>query len=139
VFLTAVTCALERLAGALDPAQDRFATGAPSIGLRLQVSVRQVRLNVPAKIADTGEAAVADHVRGQLAEEPFHQVHPGRPRGDEVQVELRVAFEPVANLVVLVGGVVVDDQVRRQVLRRLAFGLLEEAQPFDVGVGRLQA
>jgi len=45
-----------------------------------------------------------------------------------------VPFQPRHHFLVLVGAVVVDDQVQLLVLRRLAVDLLGEAQPFLVGV-----
>ena len=56
-----------------------------------------------------------------------------------MNMETRMPRQPTAHALLLVGAVVVHDQVQRQDLGRLPVDLLEKAQPFDVGMMRLQA
>lgn len=86
--------------------------------------------------ADAGEAAFADDIVGELPEEPLNQVEPGGAGRGEVDVNPGVLFQPGAHDGMLVGGVIVDDQVQRQSARCLAMDLLEEDEPFGVGVAR---
>lgn len=80
------------------------------------------------------ETALPDYVVGELAEEAFDHVHPGGAGRGEVQANAGVLCYPVADGRVLVGGVVVDDEVQRQLFRSLAVDLFEERQPFLVRV-----
>ena len=58
------------------------------------------------------EHTAADGVSGDQAEEAFDQVDPGGRGGREMEVEAGMAFEPGLDLGVLVGGVIVDNQVQ---------------------------
>ena len=51
-----------------------------------------------------------------------------------MHVEARVLLQPPLHDGMLVGGVVVGDQVQRLVLGRLAVDLAQELQPLDMGV-----
>src|SRR3989337_987614 len=92
----------------------------------------------------TSEAASADCVLGQIAEEPLDQVHPGTAGGREVQdapvPAMRLELLPVSdlqpglNLGVFVRPIVVQDQVQRQVGWRLLMQLVQESQPLLVPV-----
>ena len=57
------------------------------------------------------EGAAADGALGDEGEEPFDLVQPGSIGGREVNVPTRTACEPSSDLGMLVGGVVVDDEM----------------------------
>ena len=57
------------------------------------------------------ERAAADGALGDEREPAFDLVEPGGVGGREVNVEARTACEPSSDLGMLVGGVVVDDQM----------------------------
>src|SRR6476659_9049094 len=85
------------------------------------------------ELADGVEAAAADRLAGDDSEEDLHQVQPGSRRRGEVQRDPRVAGQPGLDLGVLVGGVVVADDV--QPPPRVGLGdLLEETQELLVAV-----
>ena len=79
----------------------------------------------------TGEAAGADHIARQVGEEAFDKIEPGRGGRREMHLEARPLVRPRAHLRMLVGGVIVGDQMQIDAARRLAIDLLEEAQPFE--------
>ena len=58
------------------------------------------------------EDAASNGVVGDQAEKPFDEIDPGRRCRGEAKVEARVALEPSLNLGVLVGRVVVDDEMQ---------------------------
>src|ERR1700730_11828140 len=58
---------------------------------------------------------------------------------DEVHIEARTLGEPCLHLWMLVGRVVVGDQVQFQALGRLPVDLFEKTQPFDMRVALLGA
>src|SRR6476660_7311482 len=51
---------------------------------------------------------------GQLAEPAFDEIEPRRRRRGEVELEWGMFVQPRADVVVLVGGVIVQDQVNPQ-------------------------
>jgi len=73
---------------------------------------------------------------GQFGEEPFDGVEPGGRGRGEVEVEPRVPFEPGADLGMLVGGVIVDDQMQLSAGRGLAVDLVEKADEFLMPMAR---
>ena len=72
----------------------------------------QVGFDRGLEFSDAAEDTAADGVVGDQAEEAFAQVDPGGRCRGEVEAEARVALEPSPDLGVLVGGVVVDDQIQ---------------------------
>ena len=72
------------------------------------------------QVGDAVEDAAAERLVGELAEPALDQVQPRRRGRGEVQVEPRVLGQPGLDVGVLVGGVVVQDQVDLQALGDLA-------------------
>jgi hypothetical protein len=127
--------------GALDLFENHRAFRPPAVRGGLEVVVRQMNVDGCDQLADAGKAALADNVVGQLAEETFDKIEPRRAGGSEVKVNSRVLFEPSENNGMLVGGVVVDDQMKVQFGRRLTVDFLQECEPLDMGMllsGRAQ-
>ena len=85
------------------------------------------------EVLDRGEAAAADRLPGDDAEEDLHHVQPRPGCRREVQRDSRVLLQPGRHVRVLVGGVV----VRHDVQRRAGIGfrdLAQEPQEFLVPV-----
>jgi len=82
---------------------------------------------------DAGEGAASDGLAGDDAEEDFDHVHPRSRRGGEVHGDPRILGEPVLDLGVFVGGVVVGDHVQADPGVGLGHQL-EEVQELGVGV-----
>jgi hypothetical protein len=61
---------------------------------------------------DAAKAARADDLGGDFAKEAFHQVEPGGRGGNEMDVETGMTLKPGGNFGVLVGRVVVADDVK---------------------------
>ena len=85
----------------------------------------QVGLDVAHKFADRSEAAGPDDVLCQIGEEALDKVHPGRRGWREVGLEALMTAKPRLDLWMLVGGVVILDQMDVEVLGRLAIDLLQ--------------
>ena len=73
---------------------------------------------------DIVEAAAANAFVGKLAEPALDEIQPGARGRDEVQVEARMAPQPGPDPRVLVGSVVVDDEVQVELGGSLAVDLL---------------
>jgi hypothetical protein len=59
-----------------------------------------------------------------LAEEAFDEIHPRGTGRREVNVQARMLLNPLDDDRVLVGGVIVDDEMQGQLGRRLPVELL---------------
>ena len=126
-FFKALPCAADLL-------EDFLSIGAPDVPPWCLVPLGEVHEDGLCEFAGAGEAAFPDHVLTDVPEEPFHEIEPrGGGRG-EVQVEPRMALQPGRDSCVLVGAVVVEDQMQVYPLGGFAGDLPEEAKPFPVGM-----
>ncbi len=83
---------------------------------------------------DIAEDAAAEPVLGKVAEEALDHVQPGTAGGREIDVESRMAVEPLFDLGVLVGRVVVHDHVDLLLRRGRVVDHAQELQPFLMAV-----
>ena len=74
------------------------------------------------------EDAAPEPILRQVAEETFHHVQPRRAGRSEVQMKARVPRQPALHFGVLMGGVVIADQVKLPVGRD---GLVDEAEKLE--------
>jgi len=63
------------------------------------------------------ERAATKALLGQISKPAFDPIEPGTGRGRKVQVKARVATQPTLNPGMLMGAVIVDDQVQVQLAR----------------------
>jgi hypothetical protein len=68
-------------------------------------------LGIADEFVHRGKAAGPDYVFGQIGEEALDKVHPRRGGRREVRLEAPVALKPRLDLRMLMGGVVVLDQM----------------------------
>ena len=71
---------------------------------------------------------------GQLAKPVFHQIEPGRARGDKVQVKPWMSPQPLLDLGVFVGSIIVEDQMQIQPGRKFSVQVSEEPQKLLMAV-----
>ena len=64
--------------------------------------------------SDAAKAARADDFGGNFAKEAFHQIEPGGRGGNEMEVKTGMTLKPGGDFGVLVGRVVVADDVKLQ-------------------------
>jgi hypothetical protein len=93
-------------------------------------------LDLGDQLLDAGEAPPPDRPLGDEPEPSLHLVEPGGVGGGVVNVEARPLGQPGTNLGVLVGAVVVGDQVDAKILWDGLLDLAEEAQELLVPVAR---
>ena len=133
-------------AGAVDFEEDVAAGGFPDVTLGGEVALGEIAFDGAYKLGDTGKAALAHGVLGEVAEETLDQVHP-RARGwgevkDDAFAVMGLALaavpvgDPTFDLGVLVGGVIVDDEMECEISRGFGIEMLEEGQPLVVRVAR---
>lgn len=96
----------------------------------------QVLSNGCDEVLNIPETSPSDSFLGDLAKPAFDQVQP-RTRGrDEMEMEAQMPPEPGFHPGVLVGSIIVDDQMQVHLRRRLAVDLFEEPDEFLVAVSR---
>jgi hypothetical protein len=98
------------------------------------------------KRGDTGKAALAHGILGEVAKETLNQVHPRAGGRGEVKDDGLAAMglaleavsvgDPTFDLGVFVDGVIVDDEMEREIARGFGIEMLEEGQPLAVRVAR---
>ena len=71
----------------------------------------------------SGKYAPAQALTGQVAEEAFNHIEPGGGGGREMDVEAGVFLQPLLDLGMLVGGVIVTDQMQGFIFRRFPVDL----------------
>ena len=76
------------------------------------VVVLDVLLDRGFKFGDTAEAASTDALVGNIGKPAFDEVKPGRGGGNEVKVEAWVLGQPIANFLLLMRRVVIDDTMQ---------------------------
>ncbi len=86
------------------------------------------------ELFDTGEGAPPDGFVGNDAKPNLDLVEPGGIGGDEVEVETRIAGHPKANFLVLVGGVVVDDEMDLKISGDVGIDVTQKLQKLLVAV-----
>ena len=84
------------------------------------------------EFGDAREHAAADTISGDQAEEAFDLIEPGRRCGREMHVEAGMLGQPSFDCGMLVGGVVVSDQVQVEAVGRAAVDEPQEFEPFLV-------
>ena len=98
--------------------------------------VFDVLLNGLNQFRHVSEHSAADPFGSEFAEETFDHIEPRAARGREMQVEPRMPLEPPLHLGVLVGGIIVGDEMQGLVLWRLVINQPQELQPFRVAMVR---
>jgi hypothetical protein len=78
-------------------------------------------------MADAAEASATDRLLSDQAEPAFDLVQPGRTGGRVVDVEAGPLRQPEAHLGMLVGGIVVDDQMDIEICGHCLVDALEKA------------
>ena len=79
------------------------------------------------KVDDGMEDAVLEPAPGEFGEEALDSIEPGARGRGEVEGPAWVAVEPGADLVLLVGDVIVEDDMNGLVVRHLALDAVQEA------------
>ena len=88
-----------------------------------------VLLDGPDQIGNAAEDTSSNALRGELAEEAFDEIQPGRAGRSEVYVEARMFRQPPSYRRMFVRCVVVDDQVEVVFERHLLVDSSQELEP----------
>ena len=102
---------IQRAASSLDLLQDIGGAGRPDEGFGIFVVTVDVIADRHDEFFEIAKYTAPQSVLSEVAEEAFHHVEPRCTGRSEVHVEPWVALEPALHLGMLMGRVVVGDQV----------------------------
>ena len=108
--------------------------GGPHKGLGFFVTYGNIFMNGTDQFGDAAKYAVAQSRRSDVAEESLDHVEPGRRGRDEMNSEPGMLGKPRLDLRMLVGRIVITDQMKRHVWRHLTVDLAQEVEPLDMAV-----
>jgi len=112
----------------MDFGEDVVGTGGPAVRFGVGIATIKVVQDGLFQFMDAAEDAAANPFLGEVAEEALDQVEPGSRGGREVQMEARMLAQPGGHVGMLVGRIVVDDEMDRQGLVGLSIESLQELQ-----------
>jgi len=98
--------------------------------------ILQVLLNGGDQFRNAAEYSAADSLIGNLAEPAFDHIQPGTRCWNEVQMKARMSSHPGFYARMLVGRVIVHDQMKVQLGRSFRIDFFEEADEFLMAVSR---
>ena len=85
---------------------------------------------------DAAKAARADNLGGDFAKEAFHQIKPGGRGRNKMEVKTGVTLEPGRDPGVLVGGIIVANNVKLKLGGDLPIDLAQEGKPLLMAMSR---
>lgn len=115
--LILVWCPADNFRKAFELAEDGVGGGGPGKRSGMKIVVLDESVDALDELLDGGGGAAADGLMGDVTEPTFDLIEPGSVGGREVHVIARMCRQPGADFGVLVGGVVVDDEMELQVRR----------------------
>src|SRR3954470_20848813 len=125
---------IQRLVPAYDGGDDLVGVCGPGEGLGVMVGLVEIAVDGGLEVDDGAEHAALQSALGERGEEGLDGVEPGARGRGEVEGEARVAGEPGQHLGLLVGGVVVENDVDDLAGRGRRLDGVEEADELLVPV-----
>jgi hypothetical protein len=119
---------------AIDGGDDFVGIGRPDEGLWFIVRLGQEAVDGGLEVNDRLKDAALQAAAGELGEVAFDGIQPGGGCRGEVEGKARMALEPSADLCVLVGRVVVEDDVNQLSGREFGLDGIEKADEFLIPV-----
>jgi len=122
---------------AFDLFQDVASSGSPDEWFGTFVVAVDVGADGHDEFFEVAENRTAEPILGEVTKEPFHHIEPRGAGGSEVQMKARVARQPALHFGVLMGGVVIADQVQLPVGGDGLVDQAEKLEPFLVAIALL--
>src|SRR5437899_10129847 len=132
-----VSCPVNNGAKSLDLPEDRIRGGGPEEGASVAIVVLHELIDLGHELREAGKGAAADGALRDERKPALNLIEPGRVGRREVEVVAGMPGEPAAYLGVLVGPVVVHDEVHVEVRRDLGVEVAQERQELLVPMARL--
>src|SRR5438309_11580074 len=99
----------------------------PGEGFGTGIVFSEISIDGGLQVSDRAEDAAADALPGHLGKEVLHRVEPGGRGRGEVEGPARMARQPGQHFWVLMGGIVVENDMDRLASRDLALDGIEQA------------
>jgi hypothetical protein len=115
------------LVPSFDGGDDAVGIGGPSEGLWIIICLGEEAIDGGLEIDDGAEDAAFQSTPGKLGKEALDGIEPGARGWREVEDEALVPVEPGADLRMLVGGVIVEDDVDYLAGRHLGFDRVQDS------------
>jgi hypothetical protein len=131
-----VLCPINHFTNALDLLENRIGGGGPDKRSFVFVVVRDIAVDTRHQFAHAPERAPADGLLGYQREPALDLIKPARISRRVVDVKSPMTYEPGFDPWMLVGGVIIGDQVHRQVVRNLPFKVVEKTEELLVPMTR---
>ena len=106
--------------------QDLVNLFGPDKGFGILIVDADELLNGLDQIRDTLENTAADSFARNFTKPALDQIEPGRTRGRKMQMKARVFFQPLRDILMVVGSIIIQDQMQFQSRRGFAVDLSEE-------------
>src|SRR5271165_218780 len=94
--------------------QDLVNLFGPDKGFGVLIVDADELLNGMDQLRDTLKNTTADSFARNFTKPALDQIEPGRTGGSKMQMKARVFFQPLMDIVMVVGSIVVQDQVQIQ-------------------------
>ena len=130
---------MESGASAGDLGEDIAGVGFPDKGLGVLVVLVKVVVDSLDQGLEAGKDFRANPLDGEVSKEAFHHVEPRGAGWGEVEHKARMFHQPGFHFGVFVGGVIVEDEVKRFIRRSARIQIFEEGEPFPMTVARRTA
>src|SRR5215208_4559467 len=132
-----LTAPRELLAGSFDFHEDIIGLGSPDKRSGILVVGLEILLECGDEFWQTMKDAASQAFDREVSEEALHHIEPRGAGRSEMQIEAWMLGQPCFDLGVLMGRVVIQDQMQLSIWLRLPVDKLEKLQPFLVPVSRL--
>ena len=127
---------IECLSRSHDLGEDVRRLLGPDERFRVIVVVKDVFVDRVDHLLHVAEDTTTQTLVSDVAEEALNHIQPRGARGGEVDMEATVPVQPPFHLLVIVGGIVVADEVYLQARRHLPIDEGQELEPFLMPVAR---
>ena len=114
----------------------RVGVRSPAVGLGIEIVMIQKAEDVGDQGSDAAKAPRADDLGGDFAKEAFHRIEPGGRGGDEMEVKTGMTLKPGGDFGVLVGRIVVANDVKLQLGGDFLVDLAQEGEPLLMAMAR---
>jgi len=125
---------MKRCASTGDFFEDIVGFRSPNDGLRVGVMMLDIVFYCCYELVDRSKRSAADTFCRKIAKEPLNHVEPRCARRREVHVKPFVSREPTLHFVMLVGSIIVGDEMNFQVGGNALINQAKELQPLSMAM-----
>lgn len=121
---------LEGGASPLNFVENVLGCGGPNEGFGMFVMIGEIPVDGDLQIGDAPEYPSTNPLMSDLREKAFHKVQPGAGCRSKMKVEAWVTLQPCLHFWMLMGRIIVSDQVQIEVFRCASINFAQELDEF---------